>query len=65
MKNYGKIYGWQYVFYTLGAGISPLAFGIAYDKLGSYDQILFASSIGLILAGVLMLSLPKYQKTET
>ncbi|MFM1976523.1 MAG: hypothetical protein RL145_1369, partial [Pseudomonadota bacterium] len=35
------------------------------DKLGSYDQILIASSVGLILAGFLMLSLPKYQKTET
>jgi MFS family permease len=60
MKNYGRIYGWQYVFYTLGAGVSPLAFGIAYDKLGSYDPVLIASSIGLVIAGGLMLTMPKY-----
>jgi MFS family permease len=60
MKNYGRIYGWQYVFYTLGAGLSPLAFGIAYDRLGSYDPVLIASAIGLIVAGGLMMTLPKY-----
>jgi MFS family permease len=60
MKNYGRIYGWQYVFYTLGAGVSPLAFGIAYDKLGSYDPVLIASSVGLVIAGGLMLTMPKY-----
>jgi MFS family permease len=62
MKNYGKIYGWQYVFYTLGAGLSPLCFGIAYDRLGSYDPVLWGSAIGLLIAGGLMLSLPKYGK---
>jgi MFS family permease len=62
MKNYGKIYGWQYVFYTLGAGLSPLCFGIAYDRLGSYDPVLWGSAAGLLVAGGLMLSLPKYGK---
>lgn len=62
MKNYGRIYGWQYVFYTLGAGISPLAFGIAYDRLGSYDPVLIGSAFGLIVAGGLMLMMPKYGK---
>ena len=62
MKNYGRIYGWQYVFYTLGAGVSPLAFGIAYDRFGSYDPVLIASSVGLIIAGGLMLAMPNYGK---
>jgi MFS family permease len=62
MKNYGRIYGWQYVFYTLGAGLSPLAFGIAYDKLKSYDPVLIASGVGLLVAGGLMMTLPKYGK---
>jgi MFS family permease len=62
MKNYGRIYGWQYVFYTLGAGVSPLAFGIAYDKMGSYDPVLTVSAIGLVIAGGLMLTLPNYGK---
>jgi MFS family permease len=61
MKHYGKIYGWQYVFYTLGAGVSPLAFGIAYDRLGTYDPVLWGSAGGLLIAGALMLSLPKYR----
>ena len=60
MKNYGKIYGWQYVFYTLGAGLSPLVFGYAFDRLGGYDPVLIASGIGLVFAGLLMLTLPKY-----
>lgn len=61
MKHYGKVYGWQYVFYTLGAGVSPLAFGIAYDRLGTYDPLLWGSACGLVVAGGLMLSLPKYR----
>jgi predicted MFS family arabinose efflux permease len=60
MKNYGRIYGWQYVFYTLGAGLSPLAFGYAYDTFKSYDPVLVASAIGLLVAGGLMMMLPKY-----
>ena len=62
MKNYGRIYGWQYVFYTLGAGVSPLAFGIAFDRFGSYDPVLIASSVGLVIAGGLMLAMPNYGK---
>jgi MFS family permease len=62
MKNYGRIYGWQYVFYTFGAGVSPFVFGKAFDTYKSYDPVLIASAIGLVIAGGLMLTLPKYGK---
>jgi MFS family permease len=62
MKNYGRIYGWQYVFYTLGAGLSPLVFGLVFDTYKNYDGVLIASAIGLVVAGALMLTMPKYGK---
>jgi MFS family permease len=62
MKNYGKIYGWQYVFYTVGAGVSPFAFGLIHDRFKSYDPALWASVVALLIAAALMLTLPKYAR---
>lgn len=62
MKNYGKIYGWQYVFYTVGAGLSPFAFGLVYDRFQNYDPALWASVGALAIAAVLMLTLPRYER---
>jgi MFS family permease len=65
MKNYGKIYSWQYVFYSAGAGLSPFAFGAAYDYFGNYDVALWTSAGCLVFAGLLMLTLPTYQRHDT
>jgi MFS family permease len=62
MKNYGKIYGWQYVFYTVGAGLSPFAFGVVYDRFQTYDPALWASVVALLVSGLLMLTLPRYKR---
>ena len=62
MKNYGQIYGWQYVFYTVGAGLSPFAFGWVFDSYGTYDPALWASIGALLVAGLLMLTLPRYER---
>lgn len=64
MKNYGKIYSWQYVFYTAGAGLSPFAFGKAYDYFGNYDVALWTSAGCLVFAGLLMLTLPRYKRHD-
>lgn len=62
MRNYGKIYGWQYVFYTVGAGISPYVFGLVYIRFKSYDPALWASVGALLIAALLMLWLPRYER---
>lgn len=64
MRNYGRIYGWQYVFYTVGAGLSPFLFGEVYDTFKTYDPALWAGIGALIASGLLMLTLPRYRRGE-
>lgn len=62
MRYYGRIYGFLYGFFALGAGIAPSVFGAYFDKAGNYDTMLLIAS-GLFLAGALpLLLLGKYRE---
>ncbi|MEM7610248.1 MAG: MFS transporter [Pseudomonadota bacterium] len=62
LASYGALYGALYVFFSIGAGIAPFAFGKAYDTFGSYDPIL-ALVAGMSIAGaVLLLFLGPYPR---
>ena len=62
MLYYGRIYGFLYGFFALGAGIAPGVFGVSFDATGSYDTMLMVAS-GLFLAGALpLLLLGKYRE---
>ncbi|MEM7764636.1 MAG: MFS transporter [Pseudomonadota bacterium] len=54
LASYGAVYGALYVFFSVGAGIAPFAFGKAYDLFGSYDPIL-AIVAGMSVAGAALL----------
>jgi hypothetical protein len=41
----------------LGAALSPVLTGMAYDRLQSYGPILFSSAAGLILGALILLTL--------
>lgn len=61
MFNYGRIYGFLYGFFALGAGIAPGIFGASFDATGDYNTMLMIAS-GLFLAGALpLLLLGKYR----
>lgn len=57
LRAYGRIYGWQLTSFYLGAALSPVLTGMAYDRLQSYGPILFSSAAGLILGALILLTL--------
>jgi MFS family permease len=53
MKAYGKIYGCQTTAFYLGAALGPIAVGMAYDRFGSYTEVLYTAA-GILVFGALV-----------
>ena len=60
LKDYGKLYGSLYVFFSIGAGIAPALFGRYFDINGDYILLLYLVICTSILSGILMLRLGDY-----
>jgi MFS family permease len=60
LGHYGAVYGGQYVFFSIGAGLAPIAFGRAYDLFGSYNYVLVVVAIMSVVGAALMLTLGRY-----
>lgn len=65
LKNYGKIYGWQFVMFYSGVGVGPLSFGIIYDQAGSYTPALMWSMPILALGALMIATLGKGSPMDT
>lgn len=61
MKSYGAIYGAQYGFFALGAGLAPVVFGRAFDNTGNYNSVLLLSAVFLIVGAASLLALGRYR----
>jgi MFS family permease len=62
LAHYGAIYGGQYVFFSVGAGLAPVAFGRAYDVFGNYENVLIIVAVMSVIGAGLMLTLGRYPK---
>lgn len=60
LKDYGKLYGSLYVFFSIGAGIAPALFGRYFDINGDYIFLLYLVICTSLLSGILMLRLGDY-----
>ncbi len=60
VRNYGAVYGTLFGLFAVGAGVGPSIIGFAFDRLGSYSQILMGCIGLLALAAVLLLSMGRY-----
>lgn len=60
LKNYGRIYGVFYAVFAFAAGLSPFFFGRVFDITGSYNLVLYASAIMVVVGAILLLSLGRY-----
>lgn len=60
MKNYGKIYGVQYMAFGLMAALSPTLYGWVRDSTGSFDPMLIAAAFMFLAGGFLLLLLGPY-----
>lgn len=59
LRAYGRIYGWQLTSFYLGAALSPLLAGLAYDRFQSYAPMLLSSAVGLLMGALFLLTLGK------
>jgi predicted MFS family arabinose efflux permease len=60
MRNFGKIYGLVTSMVSLGSGLGPVLAGAIYDLSGDYRAFLIAGTVGLVLSGLMLFTLPKY-----
>lgn len=60
MRNFGAIYGFMNSLVAFGSGAGPVLAGFAYDVAGNYGPFLIAGTLGSVLCGVLLLTLPAY-----
>jgi MFS family permease len=59
-RAYGAIYGWQYGMFMAGGILSPLLYGIAHDRLGSYQPGLLGSLVLMAPTILLFLTMGPY-----
>jgi len=64
MKNYGQLYGGQFVFFAVGSGLAPALFGWWFDFSGNYVLILYISAVLFVLGSLMMLVMGKYPDFE-
>ncbi len=60
LKHYGRIYGVFYACFALAAGVSPFLFGRVFDVTGSYNLVLYASAIMVVVGALLLLMMGRY-----
>lgn len=60
LKNYGAIFGLMGSLIAIGGALGPFLGGLAYDYTGSYNLLVIIGMIGCFIAGLLILTLPRY-----
>lgn len=62
LRNFGTIFGVMHSIMAFSAGSGPILAGLAYDFGGNYTLFLIAGSIGSVVGGALLFTLPAYPK---
>lgn len=60
MRNFGTIFGFMNSVMAFGSGAGPVVAGLVYDMSGDYGPFLIAGTIGSVLCGLLLFTLPAY-----
>jgi predicted MFS family arabinose efflux permease len=58
MKSFGFLYGIMSALMALASGLGPFMAGYMYDHMGGYGPFLIAGTVGCVIGGLLMISLP-------
>lgn len=59
-RHYGQIYAWQWAGFSLATGLGPLAFGLSFDRTGSYTLALGISALLLLVGPLLLFAMGRY-----
>ncbi len=60
IRSYGVIYGILYGILAIGAGAGPGLLGYAYDRIGSYTEVMAACAVLLLVAACMLIGLGGY-----
>ena len=64
LHAFSTLYGITWTFYAIAGAMGPVVLGRAFDSTGSYTASLTLLAVVLVLAGALMLLLPRYTKSQ-
>jgi MFS family permease len=65
LQHYGALYGFLYVFFSIGAGLAPMLFGWTYDISGNYELTLNLVAFLSVTGAVLILTLGRYPNVNS
>lgn len=60
LKRLGTLYGFTWTAYATAAALGSVLLGRAFDATGSYGGLLIQFSVLTLIAGLLMIALPRY-----
>jgi predicted MFS family arabinose efflux permease len=60
IRNFGVIYGMITSLVVFGTGLGPMIAGMVYDLTGAYTAFLIAGTVGSLISGLLIMTLPRY-----
>jgi MFS family permease len=61
LKSFSTLYGFTWTAYAIAGAVGPIIMGRAFDATGSYTALLMQLAAVTLLAGALLLLLPRYQ----
>jgi len=63
LKSFSTLYGFTWTAYAIAGAVGPIVMGRAFDATGSYSALLVQLAAVTLVAGALLLLLPRYQTT--
>jgi MFS family permease len=63
LKSFSTLYGFTWTAYAIAGAVGPIVMGRAFDATGSYSALLVQLAAVTLVAGALLLLLPRYKMT--
>lgn len=60
VENFGQVYGILFTSFLIGTSLGPVAYGLAFDSMGSYIWVLIISIVLMLASAVATALLPRY-----
>lgn len=60
LRSFAEIYALLFIAFIIGTSLGPLAYGAVFEQTGSYVWVLAGCSAATVIAGLIMMSLPRY-----
>lgn len=60
VKRLGLLYGWAWMAFAIAAALGSVLLGRAFDRQGTYNELLIVFAVASFLAGLLMIAMPRY-----